>query len=297
MHPSEHALTARQARALIAAQMPDLAGQPLRRIGAEGTDNVLFRLGPQLLLRFPRLPHAAAQLDLIARFLPTLAPALHLPVPLPLRVGSPGDGYPFPWMVTDWLPGHPAPPSLTNPGPALALAATLRALHAQPLPTDAPYRASDALDRRLAALEAFIPKVTETDQKPLFALLTRLRALPPPGEPQVWSHGDLHPLNLLIQRGKLTALIDWGTLGAGDPAMDLLPAFMAFDGAARAAFLDAMAPTEAALDRARAITLAKIVHGLPYYRVSNPAFHAILRASLGRLLADPGPWGRPGNDP
>ena len=289
MHPNEHALTARQARALIAAQMPDLAPLPLRRVGAEGTDNVLFRLGPHHLLRFPRRPHAAAQLDRIARFLPTLAASLPLPVPLPLRLGSPGEGYPFSWMVTAWLPGHPAPPSLTGPGPALALAATLRALQAQPLPPDAPRRVSDALDHRLAALEAFIPKVTETNPKPLFALLNRLRALPPPAEPRVWSHGDLHPLNLLIRRGKLTALIDWGNLGAGDPAMDLLPAFMAFDGAARAAFLAGMEPSEAALDRARVVTLSKVVHGLPYYRVSNPAFHAILRASLDRLLADPGP--------
>ena len=286
MHPNEHALTAPKARALLAAQMPDLAALPLRRVGAEGTDNVLFRLGLNLLLRFPRLPHAGAQLDRIARWLPTLP--LPLPVPRILRLGQPGPGYPFPWAVTPFLPGHPAPPSLSDPAPARALAETLRALQSRPLPKDAPSRRdADSLPHRLAGLEALIPAVTESAPGPLFTLLARLRTLPPPTESPVWTHGDLHPLNLLIHRGRLTALIDWGSLAAGDAAIDLLPAFMAFDGPARAAFLTAMAPSEAALDRARAIALSKVIRGLPYYRPSNPTFYAVLLASLPRVLAAP----------
>jgi aminoglycoside phosphotransferase (APT) family kinase protein len=287
MHPNEHALTAARARALLAAQMPDLAPFPLRRIGAEGTDNVLFRLGNDLLLRFPRLPHAATQLDHIARFLPALAPALPLPLPLPLRLGTPGPGYPFPWAVTPFLPGRPAPPGTSDPAAARALAALLLALQAQPLPPDAPRREGDATPLRLSALEAFIPRVTETAPARLFALLDRLRQLPPPAEAPVWTHGDLHPLNLLVRRGTLTGVIDWGTLAAGDPAMDLLPAFMVFDGPARAAFLTAMAPSDPALARARAVALSKLVHGLPYYRRSNPGFYAVLLASLPRVLAAP----------
>ena len=192
MHPNEHALTAPQARALLAAQMPDLAALPLRRVGAEGTDNVLFRLGPNLLLRFPRLPHAGAQLDRIARWLPTLP--LPLPVPRILRLGQPGPGYPFPWAVTPFLPGHPAPPSLSDPAPARALAETLRALQSRPLPKDAPSRRdADSLPHRLAGLEALIPTVTESAPGPLFTLLARLHTLPPPAEPPVWTHRDLHP--------------------------------------------------------------------------------------------------------
>lgn len=287
MHLNEHALTAARASALLAAQMPDLAALPLRRIGAEGTDNVLFRLGRDLLLRFPRLPHAATQLDRIARFLPALAPALPLPLPLPLRLGTPGPDYPFPWAVTPFLPGHPAPPGTSDPAAGLALARALLALQAEPLPDGAPVQDTDTLPKRLAGLGALIPTVTETAPGPLFALLDRCRALPLPAGAPVWTHGDLHPLNLLIHRGRLTAIIDWGTLAAGDPAIDLLPAFMVFDGPARAAFLTAMAPSQGALDRARAIALSKVIRGLPYYRRSNPGFYAVLLASLPRVLAPP----------
>ncbi len=286
MHSHDRTPSAAQVRALLSEQMPDLAALPLRRVGQAGTDNALFRLGPRLVLRFPRLPHAADQLTRMTALLPGLAAALPLPVPVPLRLGRPGAGYPFPWMVTAWLPGHPAPPRLSDPAVALALAEMIRRLHARPAPAGTIRREGDEPALRLSALEAFIPKVVEADPARLLSLLHRLRPLPPHAGPLVLSHGDLHPLNLLMRRGRLVAVIDWGNLCLGDPAMDLLPAFMAFDGPARAAFLRVMNPAPGALERARAVALSKVVHGLPYYRSSNPSFHAILLATLGRLWPD-----------
>jgi RNA polymerase sigma-70 factor (ECF subfamily) len=60
------------------------------------------------------------------------------------------------------------------------------------------------------------------------------------GEP-VWLHGDLSAGNLLARDGRLSGVIDWGLLGAGDPACELQVAWSLFDAAGRAAFRDAMA--------------------------------------------------------
>ena len=132
MHAGQHQVTARQARRLIAAQMPDLAALPLRRVGQPGTDNILFRLGNSLVARFPRLPHAEAQIDLQAHWLPHLTP-LPLPVPVAQRFGLPGQNYPFRWTILQWLPGQPADtPALDQPLAAVALAKLLKSLHSCP---------------------------------------------------------------------------------------------------------------------------------------------------------------------
>lgn len=281
LHPGEQPVTLAAVRSLLASHRPDLAGLALRRMGQSGTDNVIFRLGPTHALRIPRLPHAAHQMRRMADWLPRLATAL--PVPLPLHIFPSTPDLPHGALLTPWLPGRPGTPGLSDPAPARALAQAIRALHAQPLPPHAPRRDGDTLALRLSGLAQQIPLVTEADPARLHALLERLRDLPPAAEPARWTHGDLHPLNWLIRGGRITALIDWGTLAVGDAAVDLLPAFFGLDGPARDAFLAELNPGPAALDRARALALSKVVRGLPYYRASNPAFHAILRAALPRL--------------
>lgn len=258
----------------------------MRRIGIEGTDNVLFRLGRDHIARFPRLPHAEAQLARMARWLPGLATTLPLDVPLPLRHGAPQGDYPFAWSLTRFLPGRPALAGLDQMQAAVALAGTLAALRACRVAPDAPRMdAASRLENRLAGLEAQIPDMAAyADARRLGGLLARFRALPPQTEPRGWTHGDLHPLNLLMRRGKLTAVIDWGTLGLGDPALDLLPAFTVFDAPARDRFLGLLSASPDAVQRARAVAFSKCLRGLPYYAASNPGFHAVLRATLARVL-------------
>jgi aminoglycoside phosphotransferase (APT) family kinase protein len=131
MHPDDWPMTAGLARRLLAAQMHDLADLPLRGVASAGTDNVLFRLGDGLSLRFPRTGHAGGLIAKESRWLPVLAPLLPLPVPCPLRVGLPDFGYPHDWSVTPWLPGQDAqtvPPDQTML--AQDLAGFIRALRA-----------------------------------------------------------------------------------------------------------------------------------------------------------------------
>jgi aminoglycoside phosphotransferase (APT) family kinase protein len=48
-------------------------------------------------------------------------------------------------------------------------------------------------------------------------------------------HGDLHPRNLVVDQGRLAAVLDWGDMTAGDPAADLAAAWLLFPATAHAA--------------------------------------------------------------
>jgi aminoglycoside phosphotransferase (APT) family kinase protein len=289
VHSGQTEVTAAQVQALLAAQMPDLTALPLKRVGLTGTDNVLYRIGPAMVARFPRLPHAEAQISSQAQWLPRLASALPLAVPLTQRFGLPGEGYPFRWTVLPWLPGHAAfAGPLDQTEAALALAGFLAVLQAQPRPDAAPLRGeADKLGLRFAELGHYIGQFQgEADPLQLAKVAAGMRKLPPHDGAPVWVHGDLHPLNLLAQRRRLTGVIDWGGLGLGDPATDLMIGWTLFDAPAREVFRDALSPAPEAWARGRALAFAKAVAAIPYYRRSNPGFRDVMLRTLTRVLED-----------
>lgn len=302
MHADDRPVGIDSARALVAAQFPLWAGLPLRPIaGTEaggGTDNVIYRLGRTRALRFPRTESAAALPEKEWRWLPALAPRLPLPLPVPQALGAPGAGHPWAWTVARWLPGRDAqavPPDQMQA--ARDLAGFIAALHALPLPAGAPPMSDwgrlpprDPFIRRMIA--AFRPD--EGDAARLSALWDACLALPPWTGPPVWVHADLHPLNILSDGRRLSGVIDWGGLCAGDPAHDLAAAWYLFDSPARALFRDLLRPRPADWARARALALSKALQAIPYYRRTNAPFRAAMRATLARVLADAGALGGPG---
>ncbi|MGI9597899.1 MAG: phosphotransferase, partial [Acidimicrobiales bacterium] len=96
---------------LLAAQMPDIAGRPLTIVEPWGTDNAIWRLGDDLVVRLPRIESATGQVELEWTWLPRLAPHLSIAVPEPVALGQPGFGYPFRWAVHRWVPGEGAGPN------------------------------------------------------------------------------------------------------------------------------------------------------------------------------------------
>ena len=117
-------------RSLLAAQFPRWAELPIEPVFLAGTDNAVFRLSDGMTVRVPWSPCAAGQAEKEARWLPRLAPALPLLVPLPLALGEPGEGVPWRWPVFRWLPGADASisPSEERAGVAEALGSFVRAL-------------------------------------------------------------------------------------------------------------------------------------------------------------------------
>lgn len=243
---------------LLHEQHPDLAGLPRERIG-NGWDNVLFRLGTELAVRLPRRALAAPLVGHEMRWLPELAPRLALPVPVPVRTGSPTEEYPYQWVVVPFFAGRPlAGNELADPdASAELLGRFLASLHtvAPPDAPQNPFRGQPLEQRepvtlrRLAALgdelrgEGVEPgrvqqvwsDVLEVDQW---------------DGPPIWLHGDLHPLNIIERHGSIAAVVDFGDITAGDPATDLMVAWSLFDEPRRELLRNAAGSSRRPLDPA-----------------------------------------------
>jgi aminoglycoside phosphotransferase (APT) family kinase protein len=271
---------------LVADQHPDLVGEV--SVAAEGWDNVVFRLGRHLAVRMPRRRLGASLVEGELRWLPELAPRLPLEIPVPVRAGEPGAGYPYPWSVVRWVEGatllDDAP---ADRGPAgAALGAFCSALHTD-APTGAPRNpwrgvALEARSERVVAGLARLPR--DLDGVAVARAWDRaLEATAWPGPPQ-WVHGDLHPGNVVVRHGVVAGVLDFGDLTAGDPATDLSLGWM-LPRPAREAFRGAYgAVDDATEERARGNALAHAVAVLGSQPSS--ALGTIARRALAAIVGD-----------
>jgi len=229
---------------LVRDQRPDFADRPLVRV-ANGWDNATFRLGEDLAVRLPRRTEAVPLILHEQRYLPGIALRSPVAVPVPVHAGRPTSDFPWPWSIVRWVPGAAA----TDVGPAGrgpaagGLADFLLALHvpAEPGVPVNPVRGVPLLDRDVAVVE----RLRDGERYPQAAALRAVWAQACAAK--VWDstpmmlHGDLHPGNVLLtEGGSLAGVIDFGDVGAGDPAVDLAAGWLMFDAGARHRFLDAL---------------------------------------------------------
>lgn len=223
-------ITVELAQTLIDEQFPGLSGQPLRLM-ARGWDNTNLRLGEDHVVR---LPHREAAAELIVneqRWLPILAPNIDLAIPTPTHAGRPSNVYPWHWSVTPWLPGTEA--ALAPPDDPADAAETLGRFLCQThveAPDEAPENPVRGcpLASRAAAFAANTAALG--DLEPRLVDIFRDACNAPAANTRVWLHGDLHTRNMIVDGGRLSAVIDWGDICAGDPATDLAAAFMLVPG-------------------------------------------------------------------
>lgn len=225
-------------RSLLRDQAPELADLPLRP-GPSGWDNDHWLLGAELAVRIPRRPLSETLVEHEARWLPELAPVLPVPVPAPVVAGRPGAGWDTAWNVVPWLAGTRLDEQGSVGGGVVDdLAAFLTALHV-PAPAEAPhnpYRGvpledrRDGVEQRVAELDRWLRQdrlpeelEEEVDDDVLADLVGAFEvgAAAAPAPASTWVHGDLHPGNLLVGGGRLTAVVDWGDVCRGDRASDL----------------------------------------------------------------------------
>jgi aminoglycoside phosphotransferase (APT) family kinase protein len=240
------------------------------------------------------------------RWLPLLAPRLPLPVPVPVRTGVPAEGYPWPWSVVPLLPGEPA-----SDGPPFdpRLAATdlggfFGALHV-PAPPDAPAnpyrgvpleRRAATFEQNLATLDFAALDVAAHDVAPqegrdaVLAAWAAALAVPAWDGPPVWVHGDPHPANILIDDGRVSGVLDFGDITAGDPASDLSLVWMLLPAACHGDFRAAYAAaghgalTDAVWARGRGWAVNMAVVFLAW-SADNPRLHEVGRRTLAAVLA------------
>jgi aminoglycoside phosphotransferase (APT) family kinase protein len=222
---------------LLAQQHPNLASLPVRPTQG-GFDNYMFRLGESFAVRLPRTANAARLLVNEQRWLITLSDRLPLQIPVPIRVGQPGFGFPWRWSVVPWLVGETAEVAPVAAAEAPRLATFLRSLHV-PAPSDAPRNFDRAAP--LASRAASIGERMRHLERVTDIMNDRIRAAwsealeAPHNSQSTWIHGDLHARNVLTLEGTISGVIDWGDLTSGDPAIDLACLWMLLsDEAARA---------------------------------------------------------------
>ncbi|MFD3588272.1 aminoglycoside phosphotransferase family protein [Streptomyces sp. NPDC058683] len=286
MPAAEISVSADLVRRLLDEQHPDLADLPVEVL-ANGWDNLVCRLGEEFLVRLPRRAVAAEFVAHEQRWLPELAARLPLPVPAPVRVGRPTARYPWPWSVVPYFPGRIAAQSEPDDrwSAAAVLGGFLDALHA-PAPAEAPVNSVRGipLAGRAEGVLAGLAHVDRADRATALRVWESAAAAPAWDGPPVWLHGDLHPANILVDRGRISAVIDFGDITSGDPATDLSVAWMLFTAEQRAALRQTCGRADdATWERARgwalALSLVFLSHSAdnPLMRgIGERAFRAVL---------------------
>lgn len=302
LHADELGVTTELVRALLDAQLPAYASLPLRRLAASGSDNALFRLGDELLVRVPRQPGGSRTIDREVRWLPVLGPSLPVPVPDVVAVGEPALGYPERWSVLRWVDGStPTGAASGADGAALAadLAAVVCGLRDAPVPAEARgdaglrlYRGLPLVTRDEDTRESVeqCRQIAGLDLDLDAALAVWDAAVRLPGSSQVaeprWLHADLVAENLLVRDGRLAAVLDFGALSVGDPTVDLIVAWDVLDAPSREAFRGAVGVDDETWLRGRAWALSLALMTFPYYWTSMPQRCANRLGVARAVLAD-----------
>jgi aminoglycoside phosphotransferase (APT) family kinase protein len=267
MHPTEVPITETLVRKLIGTQFPQWSDLPLRRAQPDGTVHAIFRLGDELSVRVPRVDGSESSESKELEWLPRLAPRLPVEIPVPVGQGHPTDDYPWFWEIHTWVDGEMLPIDEIDAVQAArdlaAVVANLQGLD----PVGAPRGRGVDLAERDAFFREWLPKFTEN---PIVeALWERALRVPPWDGPPVWHHGDLDMRNWLVRDGRVTGVIDWGEMGVGDPAVDVMVAWKLHSPEARDAFREALPIDDATWDRARGWIISQAVPILAYYTPQN----------------------------
>ncbi len=273
MHQDEVAVDDDLVRSLLADQFPQWADAALARIADSGTDNAIYRLGQTMAVRLPRIHWAEPQIDKECQWLGRLAGGLSIQIPVPIAMGQPGHGYPFPWLVYPWLEGVSLDRVVVESWPPLAHDIAEFVLSLEKIPTTDGPRPR----QRGAPMAPFDP-VVQWGLEQVGDLIDVKRAQQTwqdaldagewPHDP-VWVHGDLLPGNLLVRADRLCGVIDWSGAGIGDPACDAMVAW-SLPPDARQLFRETLGFDDATWARAQGWVVQQTILYIPYYRRTLP---------------------------
>ncbi len=285
MHADELEVDEALVRRLLAEQFPEWADLPLRQVEHAGTVNAIFRVGTDLAVRLPRREGPTEPGSKELDWLPKLAPQLPLEIPVPVAQGHPTGEYPWFWDVHTWVEGESVPVSEIDAIQAARdLAAFVAALQ-QVDPAGAPPGRGIPLAERDVEMRYWFARFRS--DAAVTAEWTRALAAPPWEGPPVWHHGDLDVRNWLVRDGSISGVIDWGCMGVGDPACDVMVAWKLHSSAARDAFRQALPTDDATWERARGWVLSQAVAALAYYTPeNNPALYNEAERPLEHVMSE-----------
>ena len=290
MHDDQVDVDADIVRKLLADQRPDLSDLPIRPVVSTGTVNALFRIGDDLVARLPLQDHWEEGLEREWRWIPWLASRIStVRVPEPIFKGAANDAFPFSWSIYGWIEGAPYDDGLVEDEGDVArqLSRYVLELRALEIPAAAPEGGREPLaDLDGDTREAIEDAGEVIDSSSAMTVWDQALRTPPWDGTPVWIHGDLLRPNLIVHDGRLEAVIDYGYIGVGDPATDLIAAWAVFGPTGRAAYREALRADDATWARGRGIALHQAAMIIPYYAETNPAFVALARRTIEQIIDD-----------
>lgn len=296
MHEDEVDTDAALVQRLLVSQFPRWADLPIEPVFPRGTDNALYRLGSDMVVRLPRREVDTARLEKERQWLPHVASFLPVPVPEPLADGVPADRYPFIWSIYSWLDGYPATSENISDLSGLArdLAQFIIALQrvdpaGGPPPGEHNAFRGVPLERRDRSARASIKALADTiDADTVSAAWKESLDAPRWKGSPVWIHGDLDSRNMLVDEpGQLSGVIDFGCLGVGDPACDVMVAWKLFTRESREVFRAELSVDNATWARSRGWALSQALNALSYYTLeTNPVLVREAQRWMTEVLVD-----------
>ena len=291
-------IDAKLVRRLVATQFPEWSHLPIQFFDSSGTNHAIYRLGDERYVRLPVAESTQLQMEKESQWLAALAPDLPLTIPVPLAAGQATESYPYRWAVYPWLDGEEATletlaDERTGAAELARFVAALQSIDPEGGPEPGahnfhrgvPLRDRDEQVRQALVQLDQLETETAVDTALVAAIWEDSLAADAAFTP-VWIHGDLHSGNLLAVDGQLSAVIDFGGLGVGDPACDLLVAWWLFSKEGRQSFRQELNVDDACWRRGRGWALSMAVIALPYYMDTNPRFVAVGERALREVLAE-----------
>jgi len=287
MHEGECKVNNNLLKNLLTEQFPQWADLNIRLIQPEGTDNAMYYLGKDKIIRLPRIPSAAKNIDKEINWLPKLAPLLPIEIPKPMGFGEPNQMYPFHWYICQRIKG--SNPDLNNPldleQAAIDLGQFVNAMRKISLKNGPRVKRGMPLRNMDVETRQAINQLSDLyDIKLLAKIWDETLSVPDWTGKDIWIHADLHAGNVLAFDGKITGIVDFGMMGVGDPSADCMPAWTLLSQGTRNIFKDIVNPDTATWLRGRGWAFCMGVVAYPYYKDTNPAFAALARKMIDEVI-------------
>jgi aminoglycoside phosphotransferase (APT) family kinase protein len=294
MHSGQLSVSFATVRGLIAAQFPQWAGLSVQPVAGAGTANAVFRIGQEVVARFPIAPSdqvdIGEQLRLEASAAEELGRHTRFPVPRPLAIGEPGPGYPHAWSVYSWLPGDTATADNCAESDLFArdlgeFIQSVRSIATRGRTYDGHGRGGVLLSHDEWVQECLANSARLLDVPTLSSIWNELRELPRGDSPDVMSHGDLIPPNILTADGHLVGILDIGGFKAADPALDLVGAWHLLDSQRREQLRIQLGCDDSQWQRGCGWAFQQAIGAVWYYAESNPTMSTNCLRTLERIVA------------
>jgi aminoglycoside phosphotransferase (APT) family kinase protein len=290
VHDGEFQIDGTLVRTLIDEQFPRWRELPMDRVQSSGTVHAIYRLGDALAVRLPTHPSFTAALEREAELLPRIGRLLPLAIPELIAIGRPTDHYPSAWSIVRWLEGGDMATEVVD-DPVDAAERLGRFVVAMRSITLDGAGSENQRGKPLVAIDEWTRRsiaslADEFNRNDLTSLWESALSVAPWDRQSRWIHGDLLPANLIVDDGRLSAVIDFGECSLGNPTCDLIAGWWVFEGKSRRAFKDAAKADANSWNRARGWALSGAVGALSYYRETNHEFADMARRTVRNVMMD-----------